>query len=138
MSTEASLVGPTLEDALRGETGAPKDQVLRVAEQLNLIGNALSPSGLATPIEIEDCRLSGGQHMRALLARALISGKAIIADEPTAKLDGANAEAARRALRAAATTRLVIVATHDAALISLGDVDVRLSIGPVKRKRGAA
>ncbi len=61
--------------------------------------------------------LSGGQAQRVALARAvLMRPKLILADEPTASLDDANAHAAMTALLAArdANDSTLVIATHDA------------------------
>lgn len=79
--------------------------------------------------------LSGGQAQRVALARAvLLRPSIILADEPTASLDDANAQAAITALlsaRAAHNSTLVI-ATHDARvstqLASLGLAWAELSL----------
>ncbi|MCT4496111.1 ABC transporter, partial [Bosea minatitlanensis] len=62
--------------------------------------------------------------------RALLSRRIVVADEPTAKLDAATAAAVRRALGDMAKTRLVIVASHDPALIALADRNVALGATP--------
>lgn len=73
--------------------------------------------------------LSGGQRLRVAVARALHGDRAVLADEPTAKLDAASAQRVRAALRAIADQRLVVVATHDEALAGLADRTVRLDAG---------
>jgi len=61
--------------------------------------------------------LSGGMQMRAALARALATGAALIlADEPTAALDGPTARVVLDALgRIRAAGRTVLMVTHDPA-----------------------
>ncbi len=61
-------------------------------------------------------QLSGGQAQRVALARAtLLRPQVILADEPTASLDDAAAEAALRLLQHSARTcgATLVVATHD-------------------------
>lgn len=63
-------------------------------------------------------KLSGGQKQRAAIARELIKNpQVIIADEPTSALDEASAQIIMDILRDIAKSRMVIVVTHDTALI---------------------
>jgi ATP-binding cassette subfamily C protein len=55
--------------------------------------------------------------MRIGIARILLSGGVVLADEPTAKLDPRTAKMIRQVLVEVAGQRLVIVATHDPHLI---------------------
>ncbi|MDR0504974.1 MAG: ATP-binding cassette domain-containing protein [Bifidobacteriaceae bacterium] len=76
--------------------------------------------------------LSGGEIQRIALARALTQERPlIIADEPTAQLDHANTQLVADALRMAASSRIVLVATHDEFLASQLDRLVRLRDGTV-------
>ena len=73
--------------------------------------------------------LSAGQRERAALARALAARPlAIVADEPTARLDGANALVLGALLADIARTSgtTVICATHDPLLIEQADVELSL------------
>ncbi|NHK26308.1 ATP-binding cassette domain-containing protein [Parvularcula flava] len=71
---------------------------------------------------IEPETLSGGQRMRLSLAAALGSDAHILfIDEPTAKLDPACASRIRNTLKAEARHRLLVVASHDPALIAAAD-----------------
>ena len=76
--------------------------------------------------------LSGGEVVRLALARAAADPAAdlILADEPTAHLDGATAEAAMAGLEAIAAGRTLIVATHDPVLAARMDRIVRLEALP--------
>ena len=64
--------------------------------------------------------LSGGERQRVTLARALLKDvPVIIADEPTANLDGENARLVMELLKDASKDRLVIVASHNNELINI-------------------
>jgi putative ABC transport system ATP-binding protein len=86
-------------------------------------------------------RLSGGQRQRVAVARALLSRPAVVfADEPTAALDPASADAIHELLRALAHDRGVtlVVVTHGAVP---ADHHIRLHEGrvaPQAHMRGAA
>lgn len=73
--------------------------------------------------------LSGGEASRLALARVAATPDAglILADEPTAHLDTATAEAIAHALIALARGRTLIVVTHDPALAARMDRIVRLA-----------
>ncbi len=74
-------------------------------------------------------RLSGGERQRAAIARALASGRPLLVlDEPTSRLDEANADALGALLHAVARDlgRTVICATHDPVLITYADARIDL------------
>jgi peptide/nickel transport system ATP-binding protein len=81
---------------------------------------ALARVGLADRADQRVHRLSAGEAQRVALARALASARGLlIVDEPTSRLDAANAATVGRLLSAAAREdgQTVICATHDPALI---------------------
>ena len=74
--------------------------------------------------------LSAGQQVRVSLARAIAARPlAIVADEPTARLDAANSLALGTLLAELARTHgtTVICATHDPLLIEQADVELSLA-----------
>jgi putative ABC transport system ATP-binding protein len=81
------------------------------------IERALDALGVKDKAERRPAELSQGERQRAAIARAVVNGpKLLLADEPTASLDDAAAQAAIELLfaqadRAGAT---LVVATHDA------------------------
>ncbi|MGI9112107.1 MAG: ATP-binding cassette domain-containing protein [Gaiellaceae bacterium] len=86
--------------------------------------DALASVGLAEHAERPVAELSAGQRERAAIARALAARpRAIVADEPTARLDGANARGVGLLLAelARSTGAVVICATHDPLLIEQAD-----------------
>jgi ABC-type lipoprotein export system ATPase subunit len=77
-------------------------------------------------------RLSAGEAQRLALARALASARGLlIIDEPTSRLDEANATMAAELLHAAARQdgQTVLCATHDERLLALADNVVDLTNG---------
>ncbi|MGN7999305.1 ABC transporter ATP-binding protein/permease [Sphingomonas sp. 22176] len=84
-------------------------------------------TGLDLPLDHRGSGLSGGERRRLGLARALLADRPLLlADEPTADLDAESAAAITALLRAVATERAVIVATHDPRLIAAADAEVTL------------
>ena len=91
--------------------------------------SALAAVGLAEHADRPVAELSAGQRERAALARAIAVGpRVIVADEPTARLDGANALALGALLADVARTTgaTVICATHDPLLIEQADAELSL------------
>jgi len=94
--------------------------------------SALDSVGLAEHAERPVADLSAGQRERAAIARALAARPlAIVADEPTARLDGANALAVGGLLvdLARSTGAVVVCATHDPLLIDQADEVLSLGSG---------
>jgi ABC-type lipoprotein export system ATPase subunit len=91
--------------------------------------SALTDVGLADRLEHRADRLSAGERQRVAIARGLAAQPAILlADEPTARLDQANARAVGELLARLAreTGTAVVCATHDAAVIEQADAELFL------------
>jgi putative ABC transport system ATP-binding protein len=90
---------------------------------------ALAALGVEHRAEQRVDRLSAGERQRVAVARALVHRpRLVLADEPTARLDEENARlTASLLLRTArAYDAAVICATHDPALLEVGDDELRL------------
>lgn len=127
ISADVAVPTGTLADALSWHR-ADRDPagLSSAAERVGLLDDTLLPGGLNARIRAGGENLSGGQRLRIGVARALISDRPIFADEPTAKLDAANAARVRAALADRARERLVVVATHDPELKVLATLIVDL------------
>lgn len=126
-STDIYVPEGTLGGAIAWRNGpCCRTRLLLAAGTVGLLDEVLLPGGLDALIQAGGENLSGGQRLRIGLARALISGRAIFADEPTAKLDPGSAAMVRRALVEAACSRLVLVATHDSSLAMLAGTTIDL------------
>jgi putative ABC transport system ATP-binding protein len=75
--------------------------------------------------------LSGGQMQRVACARAVVVGAdVLLADEPTSELDEGNREHVMAELRAEARRgAVVVVATHDAAVVDGSDRHIAIDEG---------
>lgn len=102
--------------------GIPRDTALALADE------ALDRLGLAHAATQTVFRLSGGERQRVAVARALITqAPVLLADEPTASLDGHSRALITDGLtEAAARGATVIVATHDPTVAAACDAIVRI------------
>jgi ABC-type lipoprotein export system ATPase subunit len=91
---------------------------------------ALESVGLAERASQRVARLSHGERARVAIARAVASRpKLLLADEPTSRLDGANALAVALLLARLArdTGAAVVCATHDPLVIEQADDELRVA-----------
>jgi ABC-type lipoprotein export system ATPase subunit len=94
----------TLSGVSRGER---RQRALAALEEVGLIGHEYK----------KPAQLSGGQMQRVAIARALINNPQILlADEPTGALDSVTGEEIMRLISQIASSRLVVMVTHDAEL----------------------
>ena len=91
--------------------------------------------GLGERLGVKPSQLSGGQQQRVAIARALANDPPLVlADEPTASLDGTQVDVVRSLLRdVVGRGHTVIVATHDHRLLDLADQVIDLSEAAVTR-----
>jgi ABC-type lipoprotein export system ATPase subunit len=104
-------------------------RIRRVSEPKAGAARALAEVGLSGRLDHRADLLSAGERQRVAIARAIAVRPAILlADEPTARLDQANAHAVGELLAQLAheTGTAVVCATHDAAVIEHADAEVPL------------
>jgi putative ABC transport system ATP-binding protein len=103
--------------------------------------DALATVGLAHKVDAYPRELSGGEQQRVAIARAIVgNAAAILADEPTAALDGENGHAIMAVLTEIAKdpARGVLVVTHDPRILTFASRIVRIEDGKiVGEERGA-
>lgn len=92
---------------------------------------ALQRFGVEAIANRRPATLSGGERVRAALARAFVGRpEVLLADEPTASLDPNTATPVIHALRAAADDgAAVLVVSHDRELTAIADTALRLAGG---------
>src|SRR5262249_36197776 len=101
-------------------------------------GEALDKVGLSQKKSNYPRQLSGGEQQRVAIARAVVGNPSVIlADEPTAALDGENGKAIMTILAdiAKAPDRGVLVVTHDPRLVSFADRIVHIEDGSIVREQ---
>jgi ABC-type lipoprotein export system ATPase subunit len=102
---------------------------------------ALAEVGLADRLEHRADRLSAGERQRVAIARAVVVRPALLlADEPTARLDQANARAVGELLARLAheSGAAVVCATHDGDVIEQADSELRLAMRAARPAARAA
>jgi len=95
---------------------------------------ALATVGLASKTGSYPRELSGGEQQRVAIARAIVGDPSVIlADEPTAALDGENGRAVMSTLARIAkdSARGVLVVTHDPRIVSFADRIVHIEDGRI-------
>jgi putative ABC transport system ATP-binding protein len=104
--------------------------------------DALAMVGLAHKINAFPLELSGGEQQRVALARAVVGQpSAVLADEPTASLDGENGNAIMTLLAEIAkdSSRGVLVVAHDTRILRFAHRVVHIEDGCIVREeRGDA
>ncbi|HKF46655.1 MAG TPA: ATP-binding cassette domain-containing protein [Terracidiphilus sp.] len=102
------------------------------AEEREACVAMLQAVGLGAYLHSRPNNLSGGQQQRVAIARALVrKPELVLADEPTASLDGASGreivELLRQLARAQGCT--IVLVTHDSRILDLADRCLRLEDG---------
>jgi putative ABC transport system ATP-binding protein len=93
---------------------------------------ALERVGLAHKVNTRPGELSGGEQQRVAIARAIVTNPSVVlADEPTAALDGDNGRAVLKILADSAHERkqAVLVVTHDPRIVPFADRIIHIEDG---------
>ena len=100
----------------------------------DVAADALEAVGLGHRINAAPSKMSGGEKQRVAIARALAgSPSVILADEPTAALDGKNGMAVMELLAQVAqdTKRAVLAVTHDHRTLQCADRIIKIDDGRI-------
>lgn len=114
-------------------------------EAIDRATEALTGVGLARKLNSYPANLSGGEKQRVAVARAIATHPSIVlADEPTAALDGENGHGVMRLLTEIAREqgRSILVVTHDPRTLQYADRVIHIEDGLIvkeeRRTRGVA
>ncbi len=116
------------------------DPSLDEAERLARADAALASVGLADKTEAYPATLSGGQRQRVAIARALVHAPGLVlADEPTAALDGRTGSETMHLLRDLAKKqgRTILLVTHDPRILDIADRVVAMEDGRIVERAHA-
>lgn len=108
-------------------------------QALQRAGEFLDLTGLGHRAQSWPSRVSGGEAQRAAVARACVTGPAIVfADEPTGALDRQNGERVRELFRVLVSEQGAagLLVTHDADLAADADVVIHMADGIIVDERG--
>jgi len=124
VSQQTHIFPGTLRDNLTlAKSTASEEEIWHAIQQAQLEEwvKAL-PDGLETVLN-EKRTVSGGERQRIAVARAFLKdAPLLILDEPTSALDQANADGLCQAIFGLMQDRMVIIASHDEALIEKADI----------------
>ena len=121
---ESLLVSGTVRDNITLRDSAFTDKDIAEATAQSGFDEVIRrlPDGLDTRVGLDGQSLSGGEMQRLAIARALIRKPSILVlDEVTNHLDAAICSSFGKLLRQLASGRIVLVVSHDPALIGLCD-----------------
>jgi ABC-type transport system involved in cytochrome bd biosynthesis fused ATPase/permease subunit len=91
------------------------------------------PDGLDAPLSLAQTPFSGGEIHRLGLLRAWLRDRPVeVLDEPTAFLDAQASEQVRAVIRERSQQRLIVVSSHDPALIHDADTRIELTSSRLK------
>ncbi len=110
-----------------------KDNLLLINDDIQKADKITERLGVRELYDKYPSQLSGGERQRIAVARALITGvKIILADEPTASLDGTNSDITARLLaELCGEGCAVIVATHEHYFDTIADEIIHLDYGKI-------
>lgn len=109
------------------------ERALRAGSDLDVVGEWLDLVGLSARADHRPGQLSGGERQRLAFARAAVAGhRIVVADEPTAQLDGRSAHDLMDAVAVLADRGVAVVfSTHDDRVLERVDEVVVLRDGAI-------
>ena len=125
----------TVEENLRmADLHATKEEMETALEKVNLLGFLNSQDGIKTKLLEKGSNLSGGQHQRLAIARALLKKDAsvYILDEATSNIDIESEELIMNVIHELAKTKTVLLISHRLANVIKSDHIYFLLNGEIK------
>ena len=122
VTQEIELSNSSIRDNIKLNKDMDDDEIEKIIQFVNLkeVVNKLE-DGLDTVMN-ERTNLSGGEKQRLAIARALVKQSSIyIFDEPTAALDTVNEKNIKAIIEELAKEKIVIIITHNLALLNEAD-----------------
>ena len=114
--------GTVKDNLLMGKPDATDEELWAALERVNLAEFLKSENGLETKLLDKASNLSGGQHQRLALARALLfDSPAYIFDEATSNIDVESEEKIMEEIRELTKTKTVILISHRLANVTDAD-----------------
>ncbi|MDD8026030.1 MAG: ABC transporter ATP-binding protein [Acidobacteriota bacterium] len=129
---EPILLNGTIRENLRYAGTEAGDEEFIEALRAALLWNETSvlPLGLDTPVGNRGEFLSGGERQRLTIARALLRKPDVfLMDEPTTQLDHEAQLGIRETMASVSRGKTLFIATHDASLRAMADIEIRLEGG---------
>ena len=124
----AVLFEASLRDNLLLGDDQPDQSVETWLQRLGLNHLLTRPEGLDTPLSLAQTPFSGGEIHRLGLLRAWLRDRPVeVLDEPTAFLDAQASEQVRAVIRERSQQRLIVLSSHDPALIQEADTVIALT-----------
>lgn len=124
----AALFEASLRDNLVLGREIPDATIATWLQRLGLAHLLDRPDGLDAPMALAQNPFSGGEIHRLGLLRAWLRDRPVdVLDEPTAFLDAVAAAQVRTVIQERSRQRLVLVSSHDPALLNLADVVIDLA-----------
>lgn len=118
--------------ALGLELAGASGETARAAEA------SLDAVGLSSKRNLLPAEMSGGERQRVAIARALVKNpEVLLADEPTAALDGVSGRQVAELIRSSVKARgmVAVVATHDPRLATIADRVIEVRDGALYEER---
>ena len=125
---DSLLISGTVRDNLTLRDPEYSEEDIEAAVRLSGLGKIIEglSDGLDTRLGLRGQSLSGGELQRLAIARALVRNPSVLVlDEVTNHLDATARESFKQLLRSLAPGRIILLVSHDDAILNLCDENIR-------------